>query len=110
MQTCQINYDPIATAMFMRLATLMDDKDLCLGPPVFHDETGIITQLVGMCPMASGGISTFKHLGKDQWHCSYDDGEDTATLPGTEIHKWFNGNYGESAGDDPMGDHHGRNE
>lgn len=94
---CQINYSKAHTKMFIRLANLMDNQDLCLGPPVFHPEEDVITQLAGMCPMSSGGISTFLHLGEDQWQCRYDDGEDTAVLAGRDIHKWYSGDYGDSA-------------
>ena len=98
MFTCQINYHDIHTRLFMRLAALMDREDLCLGPPVFHPDIGVISQLCGMCPSNAGGQSIFVHIGDDRWHVSYDDGEDSATLNGDEISKWYNGDYGDSAG------------
>ncbi len=92
-KVCQINYAPVTTRMFAHLAQLMLREDLCLGPPRFNVNTGEITQKQGMCPHTGGATNTFKHLGKDVWHCSYDDGEDNATLAGSEIEKWFSGGY-----------------
>lgn len=90
---CQINYNPVHTRMFARLAQLMLREDLCLGPPVFHRDTGKISQLQGMSPACGGGTNIFTHLGKDQWRCTYDDGDDTTILGGNWIHKWFSGEY-----------------
>ena len=91
--TCQVNYSEDHTNLFMALAAHMDDKDLCLGPPIFHPETGYISQLAGMCPGNAGSQSLFVHLGDGKWHCSYDDGDNTATLFWYEISKWYTGDF-----------------
>lgn len=89
---CQINYNPELARMFARLAQNMVNDDLMAGPPRVVNKTTIV-QLVAMCPQTSGSESTFIHLGNDIWHVSYDDGEDSAELPGPEIHRWFTGDY-----------------